>query len=259
MRATDGTLRFATITRDRQQVALQVATATVAFALAIGLFLIQRRISGALSTPLPAPWLITTGAFVAAWAVAVRKLSHATLALTALAFVAILLIALACSYPGARIVDWLVWPTVMFVAALFATDHRSAPTADHAIAGGAHNVVSFPVLNRIDAEIEVETEHEQVLQQITRIRSADGTEAIRAALVAEFNAGERQATLYIAFCPPFERLPQVEADLDDDLEATVKLTQVLHNGAQIEIRLAEPAEELWNVSIELFAADSSPP
>jgi hypothetical protein len=247
MRATDGTLRLGNIARDRQQLALQVIAATVVFALAVGLFLLQRRFSGALSTPLPVLQLIATGALVAAWAVAVSKLSRATPTLTAIAFVAILLIALACSYPGSRIVDWLVWPTAMFAAALFplalplaATRHRSAESP------------SAP--NLIDAE----TEPEHVLQQITRTRNADGTEAIRATLVGEFNTGERQTTLHIAFCPPFERLPEVEANLNDDLDATVKLTQVLQNGAQIEVRLAEPAEELLHVGIELFATDASP-
>ena len=247
MRATDGTLRFATVIRDRQQLALQVVAATIVFSLAVGLFLLQRRFAGALSTPLPAPQFIATGALLAAWAVAVRKLSHATPALTALAFVAILLIALACSYPGSRIIDWLVWPTAMFAAALFPLNLPLAATRS-----GARPTDSPPTPIPLDAEPE------HVLQQITRIRNADGTEVIRATLVGEFETGERQTTLYIAFCPPFERLPQVEVEVADDLEATVKLTQVLHNGAQIEVRLAEPAEEFSRVTIELFATDSRP-
>lgn len=252
MRATDGTLRFATVIRDRQQLALQVVAASVVFALAVGLFLIERRFSGALSTPLPAPQLIATGALLAAWVVAVRKLSRTTPALTALAFVAILLIALACSYPGNRIIDWLVWPTAMFAAALFPLTLQLAAPGHHAVVGEARPTDGLPTPNSLDAEPE------QVLQQITRIRNADGTEAIRATLVGEFETGDRQTTLYVVFCPPFERLPQVEVDVADDLEATVKLTQVLHNGAQIEVRLAEPAEESSRVAIELFATDSSP-
>lgn len=252
MRATDGTLRFASFVRDRQQLTLQIVTATVIFALAVGLFLLQRCFAGGLSTPLPAPQLIATGALAAAWAVAVRKLSRTTPALTALAFVAILLIALACSYPGVRIIDWLVWPAAMFAAALFPLTLRLAAPGHHAVVGEARRTDGLPTPNSLDAEPE------QVLQQITRVRNADGTEAIRATLLGEFDTGDRQTTLYIAFCPPFERLPQVEANLNDDLEATVKLTQVLHNGAQIEVRLAEPAEEFSRVAIELFATDSSP-
>jgi hypothetical protein len=75
-------------------------------------------------------------------------------------------------------------------------------------------------------------------------------------LVGEFAPGERQATLYIAFCPPFERRPQVEVNVADDSDATVKLTQVLHNGAQLEVRLPHPTEEPTKVTIELFVTDA---
>ena len=42
--------------------------------------------------------------------------------------------------------------------------------------------------------------------------------------------------------------------LHDDLEAEVKLAQVLHNGAQLDVRLSEPAEDALAVSIEFFAS-----
>ena len=57
-----------------------------------------------------------------------------------------------------------------------------------------------------------------------------------------------------AFCPPFELLPQVEANIADDFDATVKVAQVLHNGAQLEVRLSEPAEEATGA----FPLSSSP-
>jgi hypothetical protein len=93
------------------------------------------------------------------------------------------------------------------------------------------------------------------LQQITRYRAPDGTHAIHGTLLAEFAAGERMATLHVAFCPPFERLPTVEAEAVDDSEADVKVAQLLHNGVQIEVRLPEPADESACVTIELLAAD----
>jgi hypothetical protein len=94
---------------------------------------------------------------------------------------------------------------------------------------------------------------EEVLQQVTRLRTAEGKDAVRATLAAEFAQGERQSTVYVGFCPPFELLPEVEANIADDSEADVKLVQVLHNGAQVEVRLSEPAEQAIAVSIELFA------
>ena len=79
---------------------------------------------------------------------------------------------------------------------------------------------------------------------------------MRGVLTAEFRAGERQTTVYVGFCPPFELLPQVEAASASEFEAEVKPIQILHNGAQLEVRLDEPAEEPLAVSIEFFASHS---
>jgi hypothetical protein len=93
------------------------------------------------------------------------------------------------------------------------------------------------------------------LQQITRYRAANGTHAIHGTLLAEFAAGERTATLHVAFCPPFERLPTAEVEAVDDSGADVKVTQLLHNGVQIDVRLPEPADGNACVTIELMAAN----
>jgi hypothetical protein len=97
-----------------------------------------------------------------------------------------------------------------------------------------------------------------ILQHITRIRAADGSQAIQATLLAEFPPGDRMATLHLAFCPPFERLPAVEVEPLDDTNVTVKLTQLLHNGAELEVRLPEPPDEPCNVKVELRASEVAP-
>ena len=112
---------------------------------------------------------------------------------------------------------------------------------------------SSPRRPRLSIADDANPEH--VLQQLTRFRTGDGKDAIRGTLAAEFVPGERQTTLYVAFCPPFELLPQVEANANGDYEADVKLAQVLHNGAQLDVRLSEPAEEALSVSIEFFASE----
>ena len=99
---------------------------------------------------------------------------------------------------------------------------------------------------------------EQVLQQLARIRTAEGNEAVRGTLVAEFAAGQREATLYVAFCPPFERLPDVDAHVADDSTATVRVVQRLHNGAQLDVRLPAPADNSLTVTVEFFAAEPDP-
>jgi hypothetical protein len=94
---------------------------------------------------------------------------------------------------------------------------------------------------------------ETILHQLTRVRLPNGRVDFRGTVLAEFNAGDRQATAYVGFCPPFEILPRVEAVADDAVEVDVKLVQVLNNGVQFEIRLSEPAEESTAIPIEFFA------
>jgi len=94
-----------------------------------------------------------------------------------------------------------------------------------------------------------------ILQQLTRVRTAEGRVAVRGTLVAEFAAGARDAMLYVAFCPPFERLPEVDAHVTDDTTASVKVAQRLHHGAQLDVRLPAAAENSLTVTVEFFAAE----
>jgi hypothetical protein len=96
---------------------------------------------------------------------------------------------------------------------------------------------------------------DQLLQQQTRIRTAEGKEAVHATLVAEFPVGQRSATLYLAFCPPFEYLPDIEASVTDGPEANVEVTQLLHNGAQLDVHLSDNHQTHQHVVVEVLAAE----
>ncbi len=95
-----------------------------------------------------------------------------------------------------------------------------------------------------------------VTQQLTRYRHTDGSEAIHGMLLAEFQPKDRTTTLVVAFCPPFEQLPSVEAEAMDESGASVKVTQLLHNGCQLEVRLSQPVEEPTHIAIEFLASDA---
>ena len=137
------------------------------------------------------------------WAVLVREFTGKRPIFFWVSLGTLLLVAIACSFPAVRIVDWLVWlPTIGMVAALpFAPKSQSRQTT-------AVRPQASDVNDALD----------QVLQQVTRLRTAEGKDAVRATLTAEFAAGERQSTVYVGFCPPFELLPDVEADVADDSE-----------------------------------------
>jgi hypothetical protein len=95
------------------------------------------------------------------------------------------------------------------------------------------------------------------LQQLARFRAPDGSHSIHGTFLAEFEPGDRSATIHVAFCPPFERLPAIEAEAPDDSSATVTLSQVLHNGVQIDVRLSESFNGKRTVTIEMVATDAA--
>jgi hypothetical protein len=205
--------------------------------LGMAVVLCARRASGAFSSPLPVLPLVATACGLLAWAVVVRAITRAMHARW-LTTVVIVLFAVACSLPASRVVDWAVWlPTL-------AIDWWSQKKL-------------ASVRARLLPAACIELDAEQLIQQLTRFRATNGNEAIRGTLVAEFAPGERTAVVYAAFCPPFEQLPQVAAQIADDSPATVTIVQRLHNGVQFEARLPHAAARRQNVTIEYFAANTS--
>jgi hypothetical protein len=150
----------------------------------------------------------------------------------------LLLFAVGCSFPGERVVDLIVWLTV------FGAIMASQTVIDEFRA-------SLGTPRKLHAST---AETDRVLQQLVRSRTGDGQDVVRGTLLAEFAPGERVATLYVAFCPPYERLPHVE--VESPVEA--RLVQTLHNGVQIEVRLPRAARTATSATVELFAIDAEP-
>ena len=224
-----------------------VAVASLGVVLALGCFLVVRRAVGALSAPLPGPRLAATAGLLFAWAVLVQALLKRKLGPVrafSLPLAALLLFAVACSYPGPRVVDWAAWLTA--ITAFMLSNHARR------IAGGRRSRNSG---ERGSPATAGEMDAGQVVQQLTRYRTAAGQDVVRGTLAAQFAPGERTTTLYVAFCPPFERLPDVEVEVVEDSFAAAKLVQVLHNGIQVEVRLAEPVWDRRSLAVEFFAAE----
>jgi hypothetical protein len=231
--ATDGTWREVENAVDDWRAAIAPAlVASLALALAVAVFLFVRRVSGAFDTPLaPLPLLLTTGGLVA-WSAAVR-LRLRDHRVDWLSAVVLALFAVACSFPGSRWIDWGVWLAAIVAYGLIPA-RRSSPASESI------------------------TNSDELLQQLTRSRTADGCEAIHGTLVAEFAPGERIVVLHAAFCPPFERLPTVEAEAADGPACEVKVAQVLHQGTRLEARLSHASTAAERVNID-FAATNRPP
>jgi hypothetical protein len=231
---------------------LYLAAATGFLALALGVFLFARRIVGALSASPQVEIVALTALVLVAWAwlvrlaswreqiaprqsLAVELRSRISIVAVWIPLIAIVLFAVACSYPFARTSDYAIW-ILALVAVVWGPQfaspaRRSSPAIGH------------------------EPDTESVLQQLTRYRLGDGREAVRGILRADLAAGERSTTLYVAFCPPFERLPVVKAFVVAGPAATLKLAQVLHQGAQVEVRRSGSLDCQQSVTVELSAVE----
>jgi hypothetical protein len=231
----------------------------VCFFLLLALYLAGRRLTGALTEPLPLPASAATALIALTWVwftnTTLWKLHDSHSRFTSrvqeqlicwVPPVTLVLLAVACSNTSTRIRDALVW--LPAIGAAFFFTFRKLP------ARGRHSSIgkNRPALD----EFGRAGPQQHVLQQLIRSRAADGSESIRATLTAEFPPGERDATLYVAFCPPFERLPHVDIECGDSA-ASAKLTQLLHHGAQLDIRLPRSAERRTAFNVDLVAVDAA--
>jgi hypothetical protein len=257
---TDGIWRAgASHDSSRRWPVAEALVALILFCLALALFLAVRRMTGALVEPLPPLALAATATLALAWAwstraIAVRIMPRGLLrSLANWAPLAIMLVAaVACSYPGHRGIDWVVWAPAIAAAWLTPAAFKSN---SHSIAGEPRSPVLGAPVERGSPAMGTEDSQGELLQQLTRVRLAESRDAVHGVLVAEFAAGQDIATLYVGFCPPFDQLPHVEAEVADGPAATIKIVQVLHNGARLDVALTGPASDATRVSVEFLAAE----
>lgn len=94
---------------------------------------------------------------------------------------------------------------------------------------------------------------DDVLQQLTRRRAADGSEALVGWLRMPFAPGQRTASLHVAFCPPFAKTPQLMVEQLDGPSVRIKTAQVLPHGARFDLKLSTVADESDSVLMEFSA------
>jgi hypothetical protein len=99
----------------------------------------------------------------------------------------------------------------------------------------------------------------QITQQLTRLRTSDGTERLAGWLRVPLAAGQRIANVHVAFCPPFSHVPRALVQQTDGPSAHVKTVQVLPFGARFDLKLAEALEIPSTVLLRFSAEASRPP
>ncbi len=96
----------------------------------------------------------------------------------------------------------------------------------------------------------------QTLQRLVRTRSADGTETIEGWLRASLAAGQRTASVHVAFCPPLPRPPEVAAEQVDGPPARITAAPTLPYGVRFDLKLAEPCDQPCDVVLHCTARAS---
>lgn len=93
-----------------------------------------------------------------------------------------------------------------------------------------------------------------LVQRFERYDSA-GADCLRGRIAVAVPQGARTAHGHVGFCPPFAQTPAVEVTTEyDGVEAVVSAAEILPWGVRIECRLDEPAEEAFEIPIDLFAS-----
>jgi hypothetical protein len=225
---------------------------------AIGLLLVMRRAAGAVTAELGA-WSLAASLALAASVVFGGRVAWRQLGATRMDRVlawcgsaALVLFCLGCAWPDTTSFWWSLWlPAV--VADQFS---RGAFLESRARTAGASPAARVDTAHVRRGVCPRGRDELAIVQSVERVRDARGVESIRGMLRAEFAAGQRHATLYVGFCPPLERLPVVEVEVVDGTDASAKVVQALAHGVQLELRLAEPAEEACSAAVEICATPS---
>jgi hypothetical protein len=235
---------------------------------AIGLLIVARRMAGALTVdlsvaPLTATLLVAAAIVLggrAAWRRAgVVAANDVELIYAWMGTAANVLLSIGCAWPGAEGFAWLLPLPLLFGdhfsrVAFLNTRDASRGVHPRGPSGPSGESVATSGVPPLTPSFEGEETEGEPLQQLTRVRSAEGVESIHGTLHAEFAAGQRHVTLHAGFCPPLEGLPAIEVEVVDGPDATAKVVQAFAHGARFELRLAEPAEEACRVAIEFAAS-----
>jgi hypothetical protein len=249
-----------------------------------------RRVAGALQTPLPPALLTTVGVSLVAAAATFRLLWEAHVvrpvrlgrpATPLVATGVVLVFAAALSLPGTA------WPGLIGLWLLVAGEEcwawgrlarrrrrrpvaprttpgdRPAPIAEPASPGagspapGLSGAASAPASAESAAGSLGPPPEADVVQQFTRSRAADGSEAIAGWLRVPLAAGQRTTSAHVAFCPPFPKTPYLEVEQLDGPEVRVKTGQLLAHGVRFDLKLSQAWEEPVGVLLQFSARSAT--
>jgi hypothetical protein len=187
------------------------------------------------------------------------------MALAAAVSLLVLAIGLLVCLPGTTLAGrLLIWAVLVAEEAFtwrLTIGHARSATAPEPAAGFAGQLgnlsagTSANVLDgsRPDDSLPAGIPSEEVLQQLTRSRAADGGELLSGWLRVPLAAGQRTANLHVAFCPPFARTPRVSVQQIDGPEARVKAVQTLPYGVRFDLKVVDEDVEASTLLLQFSA------
>jgi hypothetical protein len=259
---------LSTSVRESVALALSVSMALVA------IFLLSRRLTGGLSTPLSPLLLITVGLIAAAGACSAQLLIQSCNRANVFALSSIVaswlilpvppVIAIAVSLPGSSSLGLVaLWLSVGGTELGLWQLRKNRPvTVAELISGQPQTITSQPIIksSAIGADEVPVQDHREALtatQKLVYHRAVDGALHVEGWLQARFIAEQRTAIVHVAFCPAFDRAPRVEAELVEGPPAELRPTLVLPWGVRWEIKLDAPATAPTIAKFEFIAHESS--
>lgn len=88
-------------------------------------------------------------------------------------------------------------------------------------------------------------------QQVVRTRDASGAETVSATLRADFVPDQRNASVYLGFCPPLACTPEIT--VGPVVGAEAKIVQAFAHGVRIDVRLDQVARDAKSISLNVVA------
>jgi hypothetical protein len=151
--------------------------------------------------------------------------------------------------PGGRIADhWLMFRSAWPNAA------RRSESRSRSAAGPNSEVSTNPeIANRPLGSPDAQSPDPACVQWLHRVQTVDGSDLLEGSLSTRFAAGQTTGLIHVAFCPSFARVPTLDYRQQAGPPARIKLGQLLPHGARFDIKLAEPAQAVLHVTLEIIA------
>lgn len=255
--------------------------------LALAVWLLVRRQTGALERPLDSSGLLAAAFLLGLWSASLRWAwcvsasdgrprprwtRHVFGILTA---TGVLMFAVALSLPGspaaALVAFWCLVLGGEAVGGLAFHIRRKSGEAQPAPAVGAvagspttdtaaadHRRAAAETLELVDHaadEADGELLAADELQRMSRVRDPQGGELVSGLVRCCFDAGERQRNVHLAFCPPLKKVAHFSLEQVAGPVARIRTSLVETFGAGLEVKLNSLSSEPTSVQIQFFACE----